>query len=33
MSMKERLKIHEQIERDNERKLKEWKEDKNNGNH
>ena len=26
MSMKERLKIHRQIERENERKLKEWKE-------
>ena len=26
MSMKERLKIHSQIERENERKLKEWKE-------
>ena len=26
MSMKERLKIHHQIERENERKLKEWKE-------
>jgi hypothetical protein len=24
--MKERLKIHRQIERENERKLKEWKE-------
>ena len=28
MSMKERLKIHRQIERENSRKLKEWKEDK-----
>ena len=26
MSMKERLEIHRQIERENERKLKEWKE-------
>ena len=26
MSMKERLKIHRQIEQENERKLKEWKE-------
>ena len=26
MSMKERLKVHRQIERENERKLKEWKE-------
>ena len=26
MTMKERLKIHRQIERENERKLKEWKE-------
>ena len=26
MSMKERLQIHRQIERENERKLKEWKE-------
>ena len=26
MSMKERLKIHRQIERESERKLKEWKE-------
>ena len=26
MSMKERLKIHRQIERENARKLKEWKE-------
>ena len=26
MSMKERLKIHRQIEVENERKLKEWKE-------
>ena len=26
MSMKERLKIHRQIELENERKLKEWKE-------
>jgi hypothetical protein len=26
MSMKERLKIHRQIERENERKLNEWKE-------
>lgn len=26
MSMKERLKIHCQIERENARKLKEWKE-------
>lgn len=28
MSMKERLQIHRQIERENERKLKEWKEGK-----
>ena len=27
MSMKERLEIHRQIERENERKLKEWKEE------
>ena len=33
MSMKERLKIHRQIERENERKLKEWKEERNHGNH
>jgi hypothetical protein len=26
MSMKERLEVHRQIERENERKLKEWKE-------
>ena len=26
MSIKERLEIHRQIERENERKLKEWKE-------
>ena len=26
MSTKERLQIHRQIERENERKLKEWKE-------
>ena len=26
MSMKERLKIHRQIEQENARKLKEWKE-------
>lgn len=26
MSMKELLKVHRQIERENERKLKEWKE-------
>ena len=26
MSMKERLQIHRQIEQENERKLKEWKE-------
>ena len=32
MSMKEKLKIHSQIEADNERKLKEWKEGKDNGN-
>ena len=25
MSMKERLEVHRQIERENERKLKEWK--------
>lgn len=31
--MKERLKIHRQIERENERKLKEWKEGRNHGNH
>ena len=28
MTMKEMLKIHRQIERENERKLKEWKEGK-----
>lgn len=28
MSMKEKLEMHRQIERENERKLKEWKEDK-----
>lgn len=33
MSMKERLKVHGQIERENERKLKEWKEGRTNGNH
>ena len=33
MSMKERLEIHRQIEQENERKLKEWKEEQNNGNH
>ena len=33
MNMKERLKIHRQIERENERKLKEWKEERKNGNH
>ena len=27
MSMKERLEVHRQIERENERKLKEWKEE------
>lgn len=26
MTMKEKLKIHDEIERENERKLKEWKE-------
>jgi hypothetical protein len=26
MTMKERIKVHVQIERENERKLKEWKE-------
>lgn len=31
--MKERLKIHRQIEAENERKLKEWKEERKNGNH
>ena len=29
MSMKERLEVHRQIERENERKLKEWKEGRN----
>jgi hypothetical protein len=33
MSMKERLEIHRQIEQENERKLKEWKEGRTNGNH
>lgn len=28
MTMKEKLKIHEEIERENTRKLKEWKEGK-----
>ena len=28
MSMKERLEVHRQIERENARKLKEWKEGK-----
>jgi len=28
MTMKEKLKIHAEIERENERKLKEWKEGK-----
>lgn len=28
MTMKEKIRIHVQIERDNERKLKEWKEGK-----
>ena len=28
MTMKEKLKIHDEIERENERKLKEWKEGK-----
>jgi len=28
MTMKERLKIHRQIEAENERKMKEWKEGK-----
>jgi hypothetical protein len=28
MTMKERLKVHRQIERENKRKLKEWKEGK-----
>lgn len=28
MSMKEKLEMHRQIERENERKLKEWKEGK-----
>lgn len=32
MSMKERLEVHRQIERENERKLKEWKEGLTNGN-
>ena len=27
MSMKERLEIHRQIEQENERKLREWKEE------
>lgn len=29
MTMKERLEVHRQIEAENERKLKEWKEDRN----
>lgn len=33
MSMKEMLKVHRQIEAENERKLKEWKEERKNGNH
>ena len=28
MSMKDKLKVHREIERENERKLKEWKEGK-----
>ena len=28
MTMKERLKVHREIERENRRKLKEWKEKK-----
>ena len=28
MSMKDKLRIHREIERENERKLKEWKEGK-----
>lgn len=28
MSMKDKLRIHHEIERENERKLKEWKEGK-----
>ena len=28
MTMQERLEVHRQIERENERKLKEWKEGK-----
>ena len=30
MTMKERIKIHVQIERENERKMQEWKEGKDN---
>lgn len=30
MSMKERLEIHRQIERENDQKLKEWKEEQSN---
>lgn len=30
MSMKERLEVHRQIERENERKLKEWKRKEEN---
>ena len=33
MTMKERLEVHRQIELENERKLKEWKEGLTNGNH
>lgn len=31
MTMKERLSVHRQIEAENRRKLKEWKEGRNNG--
>ena len=33
MTMKERIKIHVQIERENELKLQEWKEGKDNDEH
>lgn len=31
MTMKERLKVHREIERENRRKLKEWKEKQKGG--
>lgn len=33
MTMKERLKVHAEIERQNRENLKKWKEDQKHGNH